>query len=485
MEILIIDDEPDTCKSLASFLGKLGHRVTCASDGIQGLHAFHSHDFNLVITDLRMPEMDGLELLRRIKVVDQSPVDVIVVTGHGDMDNAIKALKYGAFDYLPKPINVRELAIILERSAEYAALRQNYLSLKREFKERLEIEKQLVRGEAARIRAAYLEEIGLDGLCVYSEAMRNVINQAEKYSSDRTVPVLIEGESGTGKELIARYVHHFGQGNAVMPFIAVNCGALSQELIEGELFGHEPGAYTGATRTGRMGKLEAANGGTIFFDEIGEMPLKLQVKLLRVLEEKNVSRLGGVKEIPIDVRIICATNKDIQQAVYKKQFRLDLYYRINVGIIHIPPIRERTDDILPLAYRFIKRAFSRKGKRFECLTPKAEAFLLNFYWPGNVRQLKNAMERLAIMKTDGEVDSHDLSFVKDLSPNADFFYLRNPVLGKDSFDLPEKGLDLEALERQTISRALEKNQGNQTYTAKYLGISRRVLQGKMKRMGLS
>lgn len=482
MEILLIDDERDACKSLAGFLGKLGHNVTCAFNGSKGLQAFHSGDFNLIITDIRMPEMDGLELLRRVKVVEQSPVDVIVVTGHGDMDNAIKALKYGAFDYLLKPMNVRELAITIERSAEYAALRRNYLSLKSEFTERIEIEKSIVRGETARIRASYLEEIGLDGLLVYSERMRDVIDQAEKYSSDRSVPVLIEGESGTGKELIAQYIHYFGHGSTTTPFIAINCGALSHELIEGELFGHEPGAYTGATRSGKMGKLEAASGGTIFFDEIGEMPLNLQVKLLRVIEDKKVQRLGSVEERPVDIRIICATNKNLQKAVSSKTFRLDLFYRINMGSIHIPPLRERVDDILPLAQRFISRAFSRKGKRFTRFKPEAETFLNEFSWPGNVRQLKNAMERLAIMKTDATVEADDLSFVSDLDSQPDFSYSRVLVLGRDNFELPDKGVDLDLLEQEIIKRALKKNQGNQTATARFLGISRRILQGKLKRI---
>jgi DNA-binding NtrC family response regulator len=479
-----VDDEPDVRKSLSKFLGKLGYTVLCATDGMEGLKVFHEKNINLLITDIRMPGMSGLELLRRIKVVEGSPVDVIVITGHGDMDNAITALKYGAFDYLQKPINVRELAITIDRSKEYAALRTRYIRLKNEFDERLESETSAIKGEAQQLRKAYLQEIGLDELCVYSDAMNQVVRQAEKYSTDRLISVLIEGESGTGKELIARYIHHYAQENSLLPFVAINCGALPQELFESELFGHEPGAFTGATRSGQAGKLEAASGGTVFFDEIGEMPPSLQVKLLRVIEDKKVYRLGGVNEIPLDVRFIFSTNKNLNLAVSEKHFRLDLFYRISMGKINIPPLRERKDDILPLAHRFVCRALLRRGKQFDGFTKDAEEFLIHFSWPGNVRQLKNAIEQLALMKTNDRIDVEDLSFIQDLTSSNDTAQTRQFILGDDGFDLPDAGLNLEALNERIIRQSLEKNKGNQTITAKYLGISRRALQGRLKKMGI-
>jgi DNA-binding NtrC family response regulator len=482
LNILLIDDEADVRKSLSRFLEKLGHAVTCAADGMEALREFHSREINLVITDIRMPEIDGLELLRRIKVIEKSPVDVIVVTGHGDTTSAIKALKYGAFDYLQKPIDVRELAIVIERSAAYVALRNKYRLLKQEFQERVGIETQAARGEVERLREAYLEEVGLEGLGIYSEAMRRVASQAEKYSTDREIPVLIEGESGTGKELIARYIHFYGGRSAVAPFVAINCGAISQELFEGELFGHDPGAYTGATTRGQMGKIESANGGTIFLDEIGELPPGVQVKLLRVLEEKKLYRLGGIREIPVDIRIISATNKDLDREVDEKRFRLDLFYRVNMGHIRIPPLRERREDIPPLAFRFAERASRRRGQKFGGFTPAAEKFLFSFSWPGNVRQLKNAMERLVLMQVSDCADVDDLAFIRDGAAIREKQASGAPVPGSGDFHLPEEGLDIEKLNRKIIRMALEKHGGNRTKTANYLGMSRRVLEGRLKKL---
>jgi two-component system, NtrC family, response regulator AtoC len=482
VKVLLVDDEQDVRKSLSSFLSKLGHQVTGATSGLEGLREFHSQPFDLLITDIRMPGMDGLELLQRIKEIEHSAVDVIVITGHGDMDNAIKALKYGAFDYLQKPINVRELVITIERSAGYRRLRENYARLKAEFKERVDLETRACRGAAEQLRAAYLREIGLGDMVIRSGAMRKVIDLAEKYSGDRTVAVLIEGETGTGKELVARYIHYYAGGDQYAPFVAINCGAISQEIFEAELFGHEPGAYTGATPKGRMGKLEAADRGTLFLDEIGEMPFPTQVKLLRVLEEKRFYRLGGVKEIPVDVRIISATNKDPREEVAARRFRQDLYYRINTGVIRIPPLRERREGIVPLAQHFVNRAASRGGKRFGEFTPRAERFLTTFPWPGNVRQLKNLMERLALLGPWDLVDAEDLSPLLDGRADDAPMPDGRPVLGQDAFDLPLDALDLEKLNGEIVRSALLRFGGNQTRAAQYLGLSRRVLQGKMKKL---
>lgn len=483
MNILLVDDERDFRNSLANYLEKIGHKIFCAKNGISGLRFFHQEKIDLVITDIRMPGMDGIELLRRIKKVEQSSVDVIVITGHGDIDNAIKAIKYDAFDYLKKPININELVCAIERSADHLALRKTYFNFKENSEDKSDKNYQTCRIKTPQLREAYLKEVGMEDVYIFSDKMRQLIRQADKYGGDRSIPLLIEGESGTGKEIIARYSHHIGQKKRNAPFIAINCGALPENLIESELFGHESGAYTGATRKGRIGKLEAANGGTIFFDEIGEMPLNLQVKLLRVLEEKKLYRLGGIKEIPVDIRIVCATNKDLYKAVSLNQFRLDLYYRISIGQIRIPPLRDQKEAILPFAYRFVCRALKRRGIKFERFSPSAEKFLVEFPWPGNVRQLENVMERLALFKNDGQIDLDDLSFIQNAVKDALNNNTDSLIIGQITFDLPDKYFDLELFNRDIIRKALKKNNGNQTQTAKYLGISRRTLQGRLLKMG--
>ncbi len=482
LNILVIDDEPEACEILSDLFRRIGHNVHTASDGSTGLNLFHAQDFNLVITDIRMPGIDGLELLKQIRQVERSPVNVIVVTGHGDMDNAIKALKYGAYDYLLKPIDVRELAISVERLCAYLTLQKKYQNLKTKFQETVDIETRNVRCHAEQIQFAYLEEIGLDGLKIFSKSMREVVNQAERYSQDRQIPVLIQGESGTGKELIARFIHLYGQPNVLAPFVAINCGAISPDLFESELFGHEPGAFTGATARGKEGKLEAANGGTIFLDEIGEMPAGMQVKLLRALDDRKFYRVGGVREIALDIRIISATNKDLHQEVEEKRFRLDLYFRINMGTIRIPPLRERAQDILPLSHYFAKRSFLRRGIRFEGFTADAKSFLVDYRWPGNVRQLKNAMDRLAIMSPHGKIARTDLAFIEEFHFDSFPDSPRQGSRGENLFVLPDGGLDLNDLEYRIIRMAMEKHRGNKGKTAEYLGLSRKMLYTRLKKI---
>ncbi|MFH1059752.1 MAG: sigma-54 dependent transcriptional regulator [Pseudomonadota bacterium] len=479
LAILLVDDEQDVQVSLSRFMTKLGHRVECASEAAEALAKFHAAQFDVVISDIRMPGMDGLELLRRLKQVQASPVDVIVITGHGDMDNAISALKFGAFDYLRKPIDVRELAVTLERIAELKRLRHNYRALKREFKQRVEEKTQAIRGEAERLRQAYLQEVGLGELRIFSGAMRAVMDLAQKYAEDATLPVLITGESGTGKELIARYVHYSQALDPLRPFVAVNCGAISPQLFEGEFFGHEAGAYTGATTSGQRGKLEAAHGGTIFLDEIGEMPAGLQVKLLRVLEDSRFYRVGGTREVAIEARVISATNKDLAAETEAGRFRTDLYYRVNAGAIRIPALRERSDEILPFALHFAIRAAKRRGREFGGFTAGAQRMLAEHPWPGNVRQLKNLMERLALL---GPLEGVTAADLRRLDQDGLAAACPAPAGAPAGPDLPQGGLDLEAMNRDILTKTLARFQGNQTKAAQYLGLSRRVLQGRLKKL---
>lgn len=491
LNILLVDDEQDVRQSLSHFLTKLGHRIVAAADAEQALGHFQGQAFDVVVSDIRMPGMDGLELLQRLRQSEGGAVEVILVTGHGDMDNAVKALKLGAFDYLQKPIDVRELALGLDRIQEYKTLRNNYSQLKQEFNHRVAESTQALRSEAERLRQAYLQEVGLGQMCVFSDHTRAVLDLAKKYSRDRSLSLLIEGESGTGKELIARFVHYYQAEDPLKPFVAVNCGAISPQLFEGEFFGHRPGAFTGASSAGQKGKLEAAHGGAIFLDEIGEMPLELQIKLLRVLEERRFYPLGGIKEVPVDLRVICATNKNLAREVDEGRFRADLYYRISIGVVRIPPLRERPEEVVPLARHFVQRAAARQGREFGRFAPSAEEALTRHPWPGNVRQVKNLMERLALLGPWDRVQAEDLARLEDVHaiPAPVAVCAARPAAGAapgldPAAELPPEGLDLERLNQRIIRAALEMHQGNQTRTAQYLGLSRRALQGRLQKMGL-
>ncbi|MFH1930970.1 MAG: sigma-54 dependent transcriptional regulator [Pseudomonadota bacterium] len=485
MNILLVDDERDVRLSLSRFLKKLGYQVDCACNGSEGLNKFHLSSYDLIITDIRMPSLDGIEFLRHVKEIEHSLAEVIIITGHGDMDNAVKSLKYGANDYFMKPIDVRELASAVKRCVERHTPRKTHLIRKKEVSEEISNETVDHPGAEGDLFPTFQEGSGLDKLGIYSDDMRRVINLAEKYNRHRSINVLLEGETGTGKELVARYIHYIQKNGLAKPFVAINCAALPENLFEAELFGHEKGAYTGASTTGQKGKLDIAEGGTIFFDEIGELPLNLQVKLLRFIEEKKFFRIGGIREVAIDVRIISATNKNLSEEVSSNRFRPDLFYRLNMVKIRIPPLRDRQDDILPLAIKFLKKVSPENWKNFKGFTSAAEDFLLHHPWPGNVRQLENTILNLSLRGFGDIVDVDDISFIADMSQPGNRSGSLKPVLGNDEFELPSSWLRLEELNRTIIKRALHKNCGNITHTAQYLDISRRVLQGRLKKMGLS
>jgi two-component system, NtrC family, response regulator AtoC len=482
MKILLIDDENDIRLSLTKFLKKLGYAVECASNGSEGLYKFYLNNFDVVITDIRMPEMDGLEFLRHIKLIERSMTRVIIITGHGDLDSAVKSLKYGAYDFFQKPLDIKGLAAALQKCAED----------KFDDKPSQSVTSRAVSGSlpsegnsAASRDMASLgnRKGGFEKLQIYSDGMRSVVDLANQYCSYRELPILIEGETGTGKELLARHIHIEGRQRDNEPFIALNCAALPEALFEAELLGHEKGAYTGATLTGQKGKLELAQGGTIFLDEIAELPLSLQAKLLRIIEQRRFFRVGGIKEIDIDVRIISATNRNLAKEVEAMRFRPDLFYRINTAMIRIPPLRERKEAILPLAINFLRVASARTGKSFIGFTSAAKDLIFDYRWPGNVRELENVMLNALLKSCDGTIDVENLYLI---GPQVEVERKDDPKFDLDNCDLklPLDGLKLEQLNNNIILKALEKNSGNITRTAQYLGLSRRVLQGRLKKAGL-
>ena len=450
--ILIAEDDDVSRENLSELL--CTYDVHAVSDGIQALKAFHEQKFDLVITDLRMPNMDGMHLLKHIREDDPRAI-VIMITGYGTVNTAVEAMKLGAFDYITKPLKDDLVKLTVERALSYVKLQEENISLKGHLKGKAEFGRM----------------IG------YSDQMKKIFQTIQKVSnSDSTI--IIYGESGTGKELVARSIH-FNSDRRDQPLIPVNCGAIPEELLESELFGHEKGAFTGAIRS-RIGRFELAQGGTIFLDEIGDMSPSLQVKVLRVIQEKEFERIGGIKTIQADVRIITATHQNLEQAVADRRFREDLFYRINVIPVRLPPLRERGMDIPILANHFLAYFNKTKKKQVQSITPTAMSLIRQYQWPGNVRELENLMEMLVVMKEAGDIDVDDLP--EKISSN---------VLPIDTFALPDltgEGLDFNKLvagfEKNLLLKAMKMSGGVKNRAAKLLLLNRTTLVEKLKRLNL-
>ncbi len=484
MKILIAEDDNLSRASISGILKDIGHSVIECGDGREALKIFNKNDdLDLIISDIKMPGIDGIELLKKVKEArHENHSEVILFTGFGDMHSAIDAIRSGAYDYILKPINIEELIKAVERLEERNALRlQNeMLSQKVAVAEKLTED---TREEMQLLKNAYCHAIGLDQIGVFSDTLKKILAEAQKLHTDRSIPVLIEGDTGTGKEVIARYIH-YGKGELTAPFIDINCAAISPSVFESELFGYEAGSFTGGLSKGQKGKFDIAAGGTLFLDEIAEMPIDLQAKLLRVIQEKEFYRIGGLKKIKTDVRIICATNLDIEEKVKENKFRPDLYFRLNVGRIFLPPLADRPDEILPLARLFLKDFSASKKKNFTRISPEAEKMLVSYKWPGNIRELKNIIERIVLMSDEKILDAGHLEILLKNARGGSHELSKKPKqtakIDIKDFELPEKGLDLELFNTEIIKKALELNGGNKSDTANYLGISRRSLYCKLK-----
>lgn len=484
MHILLVDDDQDSRTNVGEFLRELGHEVTECGDGESALKTFQAGNMQMILSDIKMPRMSGLELLRELaRRPDRQDFDIVLFTGYGDVETAVEALRAGAYDYLLKPINVEELAAVTGRVEERQALRRENKILNDKFDTVVNEATRETRQELTRLQRAYFESVGLGSMGIFSGPMKKVIQQAQKFQGDRSVPVLIEGETGTGKELIARYIH-YNSGDLTAPFVDLNCAAIVPNLFESELFGYEAGAFTGGQAGGQKGKLDMAKGGTIFLDEFVEIPVNLQAKLLRVIQEKEYYRVGGLKKIAADVRIICATNVDVQRKMKEGSFRQDLYYRLSVGHVYLPPLRQRVDDILPLAGMFLTEYAREKKKGFRTISREAAQMLISYQWPGNVRELKNVMEWAVIMWDDDELKPAHLGILqKDRIDRSAEENSTAGTLDYKNFTLPPDGLPLEEFYNNIILRTLEMFKGNKTETARYLGISRRSLYCRLDRLG--
>lgn len=444
--ILIVDDEKNILLSLERALKLEGYGVVTAEKGTEGIVAAEKHAVDLVMLDVMLPDINGLEVIRKIKE-DQPDLPVIMMSGHGTIATAVEATKKGAYDFIEKPLSIEKLLLVIENVLKYNRLKQAHESLQQEVEDQFQIigESKLVRQMRQRI-AKVAPSLGR---------------------------VLITGENGVGKELVARAIHR--QSTRIKgPFVKLNCAAIPRELIESELFGHEKGAFTGAIKS-RKGKFELAHEGTIFLDEIGDMSLEMQAKLLRVLQENEFERVGSGDTIKVDVRVIAASNRNLEEEIEKENFRQDLFYRINVLPFHVPPLRERKEDIPMLARHFLVRSCEDNCKPQMAILPEAIGLLKTYHWPGNIRELRNIIERLVILADDDTINESD---IREVMPALE----HSPSI-KHRSDRSLKAI-MEELEREVIISRLNENDWQMTQTAKDLELERSHLYKKLKALGI-
>jgi len=451
-KILIVDDDKLLQNSLMTILsGK--YDVIVAGTGEEAVELLKKTSVDLVLLDIRLPGIDGIETLRAILKRDEEYL-IIMMTAYEDISTVVTSMKMGAHDYLVKPLDVDELELIIERALDTLKLKKEVEELRRQCRAEFDIVNVI--GE--------------------SKGMKEALDQTGKIARSHDTTVLIEGETGTGKEVIARAIHY--QSTRIgKPFISINCGAISKDLLESELFGYEKGTFTGGLHEGKKGKIEPAHGGSLFLDEISELIPSAQVKLLRFLENKEFYPVGGTEEKKIDVRVIAATNKSLEKAIASGTFREDLYYRLNIVRIFLPPLRERREDIIPLVLFYLDKFNRQCRKNFRSLSKSAEKKLMDHYWAGNVRELKNTIERVVIMEDDTEIKTQHLSFLTDART------VTSPPNISD-ITIPPSGLNLEDLNKQLIIQALKQSDGNKTEAARLLGMSRPTMIYRINKFGI-
>ncbi len=444
-QVLIVDDEKNIREGLARVLELDGHDVITAADGAEGLEIVRQEEIDLVVADLRMPRLSGEDMLKEI--VSSSPtLPVIILTGHGTIETAVDAMRAGAFDFITKPVNMDRFTLLVKRALSTRDLMLQHRALQAELEKKREIGEIIGR----------------------STAMNAVFDKVRQVAPTRA-SVLVTGESGVGKELIADAIHNLSPRRD-KPFVKVHCAALSENLLESELFGHEKGAFTGAVNRKR-GRFELAHLGSLFLDEIGEISPAIQIKLLRVLQEKEFERVGGEQTVSVDVRIIAATNRDLRAEVEAGRFREDLFYRLNVIHVEVPPLRDRRDDIPLLAQAFIAEFADENGKPVEGIDPQARQLLHSYGWPGNIRELRNSLESAVVMAKGRFISPEDLP--PAINAGSDTSFIRVPV-----------GSTLDEAERSIILATLDANRNNKSRTAQVLGIGRKTLHRKLNDYGL-
>lgn len=452
--ILIIDDDNLVCISLKKALTRLDNEVDICMEGEKAIHAIKTYEPDLILLDIYLTTTNGLELL---KIIKNEGIDtpVIMITGYADVNIAVSAIKGGALDFLLKPIDMEQLQLVIEKAMENIKLRD----------------------EVTKLNALLEDDYLSKEFFGKSKKMQKLVNSVEKLAKSSDTTILIDGESGTGKEMFARFIHQRSPRNK-KAFIQINCSAIPKELAESEFFGHEKGAFTGASNKTKLGKFELANGGTILLDEIGELTLDLQVKLLRVLQEKKFYRVGGEREIKVDVRILAATNRNLEEEVAKGNFREDLFYRINVANVYLPSLKERTEDLPYLAYSFLLEFAKKFNNNVTSIDDKALDILKAHEWKGNIRELRNIMERVMLLADGDTIKDYHLSFLVDKIESNE------AQSGRFKLEIPPSGIKMEVVLKDLILKTLNITDGNQVKAAKILGLSRSKLRYRMEQFDI-
>jgi len=446
-KVLIVDDEKMICQTLKYYINKEGYDAIIANSGDECLYHLRQNDISIVLLDIKLPDMSGIDVLKQIKQINND-IPVIMVTAYGSIESAVDAMKAGAYEYITKPVNFEMMMIKIEKALETKSYKR----------------------EIARLRAEQEGKYSFSSIIGKSKSMQNLISLADRIAKSDAGIILIQGETGVGKDLLARVVH-YESARRDKPLIEVTCTALPVTLLESELFGHEKGAFTDA-KVKKEGLFELADGGTIFLNEIGHVEIPFQVKILSVLEHKTFRRVGGKNEINVDIRVIAATNVDLKAKVDEGKFREDLYYRLHVLPILIPPLRERKEDIMLLAHFFMEQFNNDFRKDIEGFSDEAKEYLINYNWPGNVRELKNAVERAVILANEKVIMS------ELLSPE-----IKGYKISDSTYKLPNEGASLEEIEKQLIKQALDMTGWNQSIAARFLNLGRGALQYRMKKYG--
>jgi len=452
--ILIIDDDELVCRTLHKVLTRYEYIVEYCLEGESAINKVQTFSPDLILLDIYLTSVNGLDILKELQKQFFN-IPVIMITGYSDVNIAVRAMKLGAYDFLLKPVDIDQLKLLVEKTFSNINLK----------------------AEVDKLQAMVKDDILTKDFFGKSNKIKKILSSVEKLAKSIDTTILIDGESGTGKEMIAKFIHQ-NSPRAAGPFIQINVSAIPRELAESELFGHEKGAFTGAQQKTKLGKFELANGGTILLDEIGELSQDLQVKLLRVLQEKKFYRVGGEREVNVDVRVLAATNKNLEEEVKKGNFREDLFYRLNVGNINIPPLRERKEDIPVLAYAFLNEFSQKFDKKIKRIEPAAIELLQSYYWKGNIRELRNVMERVTLLLEDDELKERHFQF---LVPQGQL-----NVKQSDDFVLkvPSKGIKIDIVLKKLIEETLKITNGNQVKAAAVLGLSRSKLRYRMEQLGI-